>query len=80
MSYGGLKEKEQKLCKEIEELIKQGADCNDEEDRDYQDKSSDELSNELAFKERRLETIQNTKKVLEAREELLNQKKLNIEL
>ena len=86
MSYGRLREKEQKLCEEIEELIKQGADCNDEEDRDYQDKSScndeedrdyqdkssDELPDELAFKERRLEAIQNAKKALEAREELLN--------
>lgn len=72
MSYGRLKEKEQKLCKEIEELIKQGADCNDEEDRDYQDKSSYELPDELAFKEHRLETIQTAKKALEAREESLN--------
>ena len=72
MSYGRLKEKEQKLCKEIEELIKQGADCNDEEERDYQDKSSYELPDELAFKEHRLETIQAAKKALEAREESLN--------
>ena len=64
MSYGRLKEKEQKLCKEIAKLIKQGNDCNDE-DRDYQDKSSYELPDELAFKEHRLETIQNAKKALE---------------
>jgi transposase len=72
MSYGRLKEKESKLCKEIEDLIKQGDDCNDEEDREYQDKSSYELPDELAFKERRLETIQNAKKALEAREESIN--------
>jgi len=72
MSYGRLKEKEQKLCKEIEELIKQGADCNDEEDKDYQDKSGYELPDELAFKEHRLETIQAAKKALEAREKSLN--------
>ena len=72
MSYGRLKEKEQKLCQEIEELINQGDDCNDEEDRDYQDKSSYELPDELAFKERRLETIQTAKKALEEREESLN--------
>lgn len=72
MSYGHLKEKEPKLCLEIEALIKQGDDCNNEEDRDYQDKSSYELPDELAFKKRRLETIQNAKKALEAREELLH--------
>jgi len=69
MSYGRLKEKEQKLCAEIEELIKQGNDCNNEEDRDYQDKSSYGLPDELAFKQSRLETIQSAKKALEAREE-----------
>ena len=72
MSYGRLKEKESKLCKEIEDLIKKGDDCNDDEDREYKNKSSYELPDELAFKERRLETIQNAKKALEAREESMN--------
>jgi len=72
MSYGRLKEKEQKLCEEIEELIKQGNDCNAEEDRDYQDKPSYELPDELAFKQQRLATIQKAKKALEAREQSLN--------
>jgi len=72
MSYDRLKDKEQKLCEEIEELIKQGEACNTEEDRDYQEKSSYELPDELAFKQQRLETIQNAKEALEAREEALN--------
>jgi len=72
MSYSRLKEKEKKLCEDIEALIKQGNDCNNEEDNDYQDKSSYELPDELAFKQSRLATIQSAKKALEAREAVIN--------
>jgi len=51
MSYKHLKEKEQKLVKEIESLIEQANHCDDEEDTDYKEKTSDEIPEELKFKQ-----------------------------
>ena len=72
MSYGRLKEKEQKLCEEIEALTRQATACDTEEDADYGEKTGDELADELKFKEQRLEKIKDAKEALEAREKALN--------
>jgi transposase len=72
MSYKYLRENDQTLCEEIDELIKQGNACDTEENTDYKDKSSYELPKELEFKQQRLDTIKKAKEALEAREESLN--------
>lgn len=72
MSYKHLKEKEQKLVKEIESLIEQANHCDDEEDTDYKEKTSYEIPEELKFKQQRLKTIKIAKEALEVREENLN--------
>lgn len=72
MSYKYLKEKEQKLCDEIETLVEQANASDNEEDTNYYNKTSYELPEEIKFKKQRLETIQGAKEALEAREEALN--------
>ena len=58
MSYGRMKEKEAQLAAEVEELLRQAQEVDDEEDRRYgQSKRGDELPQELAFREGRLEKI-----------------------
>ncbi len=72
MSYGRLKEKEQQLTQEIEDLIAQAKRCDKEEDKAYKDKNGYELRDDLKFKEERLAQIQEAKQALEKREEELN--------
>jgi transposase len=72
MSYKHLKEKEQKLCNEIETLVEQANASDNEEDIDYHEKTGYELPEELKFKKQRLETIKTAKEALETREESLN--------
>ncbi|MDM8561880.1 hypothetical protein QUF54_00835 [Candidatus Marithioploca araucensis] len=72
MSYKHLKEKEQKLCEEIESLIEQANVSDSEEDADYHEKTSYELPEEIKFKKQRLETIKTAKAAFEAREETIN--------
>ena len=67
MSYGRMKEKEAQLAGEVEELLRRAHEVDDEEDRRYgQSKRGDELPQELAFREGRLEKIREAMAALEA--------------
>ena len=72
MSYGRLKAKEKELTDEIEELIAKAAECDNEEDKEYQDKNGYEIPEELKIKEKRLTKIKEAKQALEEREHALN--------
>jgi transposase len=72
MSYGRLKDKEQALSAEIDDLIEKANRCDQEEDKAYQDKTGYEIPEELKFKQDRLAKIKAAKKALEQREEQLN--------
>lgn len=71
MSYGRLKKEENKLNDEINALIKQGAACDEEEDKRYKEKTGYEIPEDLAFKQQRLTKIQAAKEALETREKAL---------
>ena len=63
MSYGRMKEKEEQLQAEVDELLRKAQ----EEDRRYgKDKRGDELPEELSFRESRLRKIREAKAALEA--------------
>ena len=67
MSYGRMKEMEEQLAAEVAELLRQAQAADDEEDRQYgKDKRGDELPEELAFREGRLEKIREAMAALEA--------------
>ncbi len=67
MSYGRMKEREAQLAAEVAELLGQAQAADDEEDRRYgKDKRGDELPEELAFREGRLEKIREAMAALEA--------------
>ena len=52
MSYGRMREKEEQLSAEVEELLRRAEEVDDDEDRRYgQDRRGDELPQELAFRE-----------------------------
>jgi transposase len=72
MSYQRLKEKEAVLTQEIDELIRIATQCDQEEDRIYQDRTEYQLPADLKFKEARLAQIKEAKKALEDREQALN--------
>jgi len=72
MSYKHLKEKEAALTTAIDDLIKQAASCDTEEDAAHGSRRGDELPEELAFKQTRLDTIKTAKAALEKREAALN--------
>ena len=58
MSYRRMKEKETQLAAEVAELLRRAQEVDDEEDRRYgKDKRGDELPEELAFREGRLQKI-----------------------
>ncbi len=58
MSYKRMKEKEAQLAAEVAELLRRAQEVDEEEDRRYgQDRRGDELPEELAFREGRLEKI-----------------------
>ena len=62
-----MKEKAAQLAAEVAELLRQAQAADDEEDRRYgKDKRGDELPQELAFRERRLEKIREAMAALEA--------------
>ena len=68
MSYQRMKEKAAQLAAEVAELLRQAQAADDEEDRRYgKDKRGDELPQELAFREGRLEKIREAMAALEAR-------------
>ena len=67
MSYGRMKEREAQLAAEVAELLERAREADDEEDRRYgKDKRGDELPEELAFREGRLEKIREAMAALEA--------------
>jgi hypothetical protein len=72
MSYGRLKEKEQALCAEIDELIEKAKRSDQAEDKVYQEKTGYEIPDDFKFKEGRLAKIQAAKQALEQREEKIN--------
>ena len=72
MNYGHLKEKEQALSAEIDDLIEKASRCDQDEDKAYQDKTGYEIPEDLKFKQDRLAKIKAAKKALEQREEQLN--------
>ena len=67
MSYRRMKEKEAQLAAEVAELLRRAQEVDDEEDRRYgKDKRGDELPEELAFREGRLEKIREAMAAVEA--------------
>ena len=67
MSYGWMKEEEQRLQKEIGVLLGQAEQVDAQEDQKYGSRRGDELPEELARRESRLKKIQQAKAALEAR-------------
>ncbi len=58
MSYQRMKEKEEQLQGEADELLRRAREVDEEEDRRYgKDRRGDELPQELAFREGRLEKV-----------------------
>jgi transposase len=72
MSYGRLKEREQALCAEIDDLIEKAKRCDQDEDKAYKDKTGYEIPDDLKFKEGRLAKIRAAKQALEQREQQLS--------
>lgn len=72
MSYSRLKKKEKELTSEIEKLLSEANKCDKEEDKEYHDKSGNELPDELKLKEQRLIKIKEAKEAIEKREADLN--------
>ena len=67
MSYKRMKEKEEQLAVEVAELLRRAQEVDEEEDGRYgKDKRGDELPEELAFREGRLEKIREAMAALEA--------------
>ena len=67
MSYKRMKEKAEQLQGEVDELLRQAQEAEEAEDRRYgKDQRGDELPQELAFREGRLEKIREALAALEA--------------
>ena len=67
MSYGRMKEREEHLAAEVSELLRRAQEVDDDDDRRYgADGRGDELPEELAFREGRLERIREAMAALEA--------------
>ena len=67
MSYKRMKEKEAQLQGEVDELLRRAQETDEAEDRRYgKDKRGDELPEELAFREGRLEKLREAMAALEA--------------
>ena len=67
MSYQRMKEKEEQLQGEVDELLRRAQEVDEEEDKRYgKDKRGEELPEELAFREGRLERIREAMAALEA--------------
>lgn len=66
MSYGRMKKDEDRLEREVKELLKRAQQVDEEEDREYgPDKRGDEIPRELAFRESRLKKIREAMEALE---------------
>lgn len=72
MSHKRLKEKEKELMGEIDSLIKKANRCDEEEDKEYKDKTGYEIPKDLKHKKKRLVQIQAAREALEKREEEIN--------
>ncbi len=72
MSYKRLKEKEQELTAEIDDLIEKANRCDEEEDQAYKDQTGYEIPEDLKHKKARLARIKDAKEALEEREQALN--------
>ncbi len=72
MSHRRLVEKEKELMNEIDALIQKANKCDEDEDKEYKEKTGYELPEDLKFKEERLAKIKMAKEALEKREEELN--------
>ncbi len=72
MSYKRLKEKEQELTTEIDDLIGKASRCDEEEDQAYKEQTGYEIPADLKYKKVRLARIKEAKEALEAREHILN--------
>ena len=69
MSYGRMKQEEERLRQEIADLLKQAEAADEAEDARYgADRSGDELPDELRRREERLKQIQDAKRRLEERQ------------
>ena len=67
MSYQRMKERERRLQGEVDELLRRAREVDEEEDKRYgKDKRSDQLPEELSFREGRLERIREAMAALEA--------------
>ncbi len=67
MSYQRMKEKEEELQGEVDELLRRAQEVDEEEDKRYgRDKRGDELPEELSFREGRLERIREAMAAMEA--------------
>ena len=67
MSYGRMKQEEERLKGEMEGLLRQAQETDEEEDQRYgRDKRGDELPKELAYRESRLKKIREAREALEA--------------
>lgn len=67
MSYGRMKQEEERLEAEVKELLRRAEEVDEEEDRCYgKKKRGDELPRELAFRESRLRKIREAKAALDA--------------
>ena len=70
MSYKRMQEKEEQLSAEVAELLRRAQEMDEEEDKRYgKDRRGDELPEELAFREGRLEKIREAMAALEAEAE-----------
>lgn len=69
MSYKALKQREKALSEEIDELVKQAARQDEQEDQQYHERTGYEVPEDLKFKTQRLEKIKAAKAQLEAREQ-----------
>jgi len=68
MSYGRMLKEEQRLTQEITELLEKAEAADRQEDAEYgKDRRGDELPDELARRQSRLQRIQEAKKALEAK-------------
>ena len=72
MSFARLKEQEQQLTHEIDALIDKAKHCDDEEERDYKERTGYEIPQDLKHKETRLAQIKAARQAIEAREEALH--------
>jgi transposase len=68
MSYGRMREDEKRLKEEVQKLLQQAENVDAEEDARYgRDRTGDEWPTELAWRETRLQKIQQAKRALEER-------------